>query len=572
LARIAAELGRDPPAFAPAFLAVVRRLLEAGILVPHEFVPSPRKGGREPKDAAPVTTTPVTSYDDLPYDDNVFPYTQPTNLAAVAALHGLDPPPFDRCRVLDIGCATGTNLLPMALARPRAEFVGLDLSPRQIASGQETIARLGLTNVALWARDIMGPTDDLGTFDYVICHGVYSWVPPAVQDRILAVIRRHLAPAGLAYVSYNTYPGWHLRGMVRDMLAFHDAAVPGGPAEKVVQARAFLDFLVDALPEKDTVYATSLRRDAEQLRPTPDSYVYHEHLEADNRPVYFHQFAAHAAGHGLQYLAEASPVPLPGDLKPGVLETLANLAGDRVRLEQYLDFLRCRIFRRSVLCHAAARPDLRGAVKRIPAFAVSSTAEPTAAVPDPDPGAKELFTVPSRTQFATADPALRAVLSRLWQARPAAVPFADLLTVAHGPGAGDALKHDLANGLLQMYLADIIALHLHPPAVTAAPGPRPCASPFARLQAERGDRKIFTLVFTSANPDPFARYLLPLLNGARTRDDLVELLAARAAAGAFAVNDNEGRPVTDPAVVRPVLAGWIDAALEQLAKAALLMA
>jgi SAM-dependent methyltransferase len=181
----------------------------------------------------------VTSYDELPYDDHVFAYTQPANLATVAALNGLEPPPLDRCRVLDIGCAAGANLLPMAIAKPASEFVGLDLSPRQIAAGKDTVARLGLTNVALHARNLLDPTDDLGTFDYIICHGVYSWVPPQVQNRILAVIRCHLAPAGLAYVSYNTYPGWHLRGLAREAMAFHAAGVDSGPADKVAQARAY---------------------------------------------------------------------------------------------------------------------------------------------------------------------------------------------------------------------------------------------------------------------------------------------------------------------------------------------
>ncbi len=514
-----------------------------------------------------MSVAPTTAYDELPYADNVFGYAQPATLATVAALHGLDPPPLDRCRFLDLGCAAGANLLPMAIAWPGAECVGVDLSPRQVAAGRQTVARLGLTNVTLHARNLLEPTDDLGAFDYIVCHGVYSWVPPPVQDRILEVIRRHLTPHGIAYVSYNTYPGWHLRGIVRDALAFHVSGAEGGPAEKTTAAREFLNFLSDAVAEHESAYATILKREAEQLRPTPDSYVYHEHLESDNRPVYFHQFAAHAAKNGLQYLAEATPIPLPGNLKPGVFDALKAAAGDFIRLEQYLDFLRCRIFRRSVLCHAAARPERTGMTGRIPEFAVLTKAKPQADAPDPDPGKRETFVVSEAVQFSTGSPLLRAALWRLWDAHPSAVPFAELAAAA-GAGA----SHELADAVLQLYLGGVLELHRHPPIVAAVAGPRPCATAFAGLQAERGDAKIYSLYHVAVDPHPFARFLLPLLDGSRTRAELVDLLATRAAAGEFAVHDNAGQPVTDPAVVGPVLTDWVDSTLDRLAKAALLTA
>jgi SAM-dependent methyltransferase/methyltransferase-like protein len=511
-----------------------------------------------------------STYDELPYDDHVFAYTQPANLAAVASLNGLDPPPLDRCRVLDIGCATGSNLLPMAIARPGAGFVGIDLSPRQIDTGRATVARLGLTNVALHVCNLLESTDDLGTFDYIVCHGVYSWVPPAVQDRILDLIRRQLAANGLAYVSYNTYPGWHLRGLARDVLAYHAAGASGGPAERIADARACLDFLVRALPQKDTPYEAVLRREAEHIRPLADSYVYHEYMEADNRPVYFHQFATHAAAHGLQFVAEAAPQRLPGTLQAGVVEALAAAAGDRLRLEQYFDFVRCRYFRRSLLAHAAARPTEDGAVNRIPAFSFTTSAKPEAIAPDPDQVTREQFTVADIAHFETADPLLRSVLWRLWEARPAAVPFADLVD-ARGPRGADSAR-ELADALLQLYLADIVGLHLHPPALAKVAGPRPCASPFARCQAERGDRQIFNLCHARVDPKPFARYLLPLLDGTRGRDDLTKTLAARSEAGEFAVHDNEGRAVTEPALVRQILTAWSEQALDQLARTGLLTA
>jgi SAM-dependent methyltransferase len=520
-----------------------------------------------------MTARLVTSYDELPYDDHVFAYAQPANLATVAALHGLEPPSLDRCRVLDIGCAAGANLMPMASTRPGAEFVGIDLSPRQIETGRQTISRLGLNNVALHVRNLLEPTDDLGAFDYVICHGVYSWVPPPVQERILNLIRRQLAPNGLAYISYNTYPGWHLRGLVRDVLAFHAAGVDGGPAVQTAQARAFFDFVVDALPEQNSAYEAILRREAEHLRALSDSYVYHEYLEANNRPLYFHQFAAHAAKHGLQYLAEAAPQPMPGKLKPGTLETMASLASDHLRMEQYLDFIRCRIFRRNVLCHAAVRPDRAGLVDRVSGFATTSRARPGTDCRNPDPAGREEFFVSDELRFATSDPPLREAMWRLWEARPVAVPFADLLAAARcrTPDRCD-LPRELADGLLQLYLGAVVNLHLHPPTVVAAAGPRPCTSPFVRFQAERGDPRISNLCHQAVEVDAFTRYLLPLLDGTRTLAELVDVLATRAAAGVFAFHDNDDRAVSDPAQIRIALSGWVETALNRLSREALLMA
>src|SRR5262249_13699905 len=147
--------------------------------------------------------------------------THPDRLATVATLFGMRPAAVDCCRVLELGCAAGGNLIPMAQALPGSSFLGIDLSARQVAEGAKVVAALGLTNVALRRQRILDVDESWGTFDYILCHGVSSWVPAPVQDRILHICSANLAPAGVAYVSYNTYPGWHLSGMIRDMMCYH---------------------------------------------------------------------------------------------------------------------------------------------------------------------------------------------------------------------------------------------------------------------------------------------------------------------------------------------------------------
>ena len=226
------------------------------------------------------------AYDEMPYINKAFPQTHPDRLAALARLFGVESADVETCRVLELGCASGDNLIPMALGLPGATFLGLDYSPRQVADGQRSIDALGLANIELRHADIADVDAAWGSFDYIVAHGIYSWVPAPIRAKVLAICRQNLAPNGVAFVSYNTYPGWRQREMVRDIMLYHSAPIPGAQ-EKVKQARALLDFLAQNVPA-DTAYGTALRQEVEHLRSEDDAYVFHDHLEQDNQPVYFH--------------------------------------------------------------------------------------------------------------------------------------------------------------------------------------------------------------------------------------------------------------------------------------------
>ena len=146
-----------------------------------------------------------TTYDEVPYMAASFSNTHPEVLAVTALLRGIDSPPLDGARVLELGCARGANLVPMASSLPKASFVGVDLSHRQIDEARATARAVGAENVAFHAMDLRGLDDSFGSFDYVVAHGLYSWVPPDVQEAILEVCARRLSPKGIVYVSYNTF-------------------------------------------------------------------------------------------------------------------------------------------------------------------------------------------------------------------------------------------------------------------------------------------------------------------------------------------------------------------------------
>ena len=151
------------------------------------------------------------AYDAVPYASHPFPQSAPENLEAIAHLFGLAACPPAQARVLELGCASGGNLIPLAARYPQLQAVGIDLSTVQVQQGQQDIARAGLGNVTLQNMNLEEVDASLGQFDYIICHGVYSWVPPAVQTAILRIASENLAPDGVAYISYNTYPGWKAR-------------------------------------------------------------------------------------------------------------------------------------------------------------------------------------------------------------------------------------------------------------------------------------------------------------------------------------------------------------------------
>src|ERR1044071_2530032 len=254
-------------------------------------MPKPRS---RPADAS------ANPYDELPYVTLPSNDTHPDRLAAVATLFGMNPAPVGGCRVLEIGCGDGSNLIPMACYLPQSHFTGVDLAAAPIARGRKTIDDLGLSNISLIAGDLrdIGPED--GSFDYIVAHGVYSWVPAEVRDGLLAVCRDHLSPQGVAYISYNTYPGRHIRKMLSEMMVHLTRNIEDS-RERLDAARGLLHRLKEERLAPAS-WRSFLDEEVDSLLQRRPTSLWHDDLAPVSDPVYFHQFAAHAAAHGLQYL------------------------------------------------------------------------------------------------------------------------------------------------------------------------------------------------------------------------------------------------------------------------------
>lgn len=298
-----------------------------------------------------------TIYSELGYKSMPFPYTTPATLEAYAALVGVSAPNPKTARVLELGATYGGNIISQALFNLDATFVGIELSQEQVEKGNEVIANAGLTNVSLVQSDIASIGSEIGTFDYIIAHGVYSWVDDGVKDALLRLIDEHLAEDGIAYISYNTYPGWHTMDEVRQLMMFSNRdKTQFNHKEKVLHGKTIGSIVgsqilkYDNLKERNSKFLGALR----SVMQKDEYYVGHDHLEPNNDPVYFYQFNDHLGAHNLAYLCDADlTLSMVRSFDADIADTLDKLApNDHVAQEQYLDFMLDTTFRKSIICKA----------------------------------------------------------------------------------------------------------------------------------------------------------------------------------------------------------------------------
>lgn len=528
-----------------------------------------------------LNDSPRNIYDEIPYPSYAFTQSHPDRLAMVATLLGMYPPPVNRCRVLELGCASGGNLIPMAYACPESEFIGIDLSGREIAEGQASVKALGLTNISLKHLNILEVDNNLGQFDYIIAHGIYSWVPEPVREKMLALCREQLTPNGVAYISYNVYPGWRLLGVVREILLYHTRQITD-PQAQVTEARAFLEFLTKWIPsEPDSLPGllhASVNFIKEHMGPRHDAFMLHDELAEVNEPVYFHQFAEAAARHGLRYLSDAQFQPvLVNNFVPELAEALRKLAKDTIALEQYQDFLRNRAFRQSLLCHQEVALSARLKPERLAEFYLASPALPEDPTLEVTLKATQRFLAPNGSAFTTDHPLTRAAMLCLSEVWPQVIPFNTLLSQAAARLGRPAQPVEaqeaqlVGANLLQAFTHTdlLVELHVSPLRFTLAAGQRPEASAVARLQAQR-EAYVTNMRHERINLDKINFRLLPYLDGSHDRAALVDILERWVAEDTLDV-EKEGRPVTDAAEIRQVLSDLLALKLEQLGRAALLV-
>lgn len=513
------------------------------------------------------------AYDEVPYESLPIAVSHPLRMATTAHLMGLRPVPLDQCRVLEIGCSMGGNIIPMAVNFPKSEFVGIDYSAVQIERGLPTIAALNLKNIILKAVNVLDITPDFGQFDYIIAHGVYSWVPQVVREKIMEVCARNLSPRGIAYVSYNTYPGWHMLRSIREMMLYHSNKF-STPQKRVEQARALLDYLASHTDSERSAYGIMLKNEVDRLRQSPDYYLLHEHLETVNEPLYFHQFVEHATRHDLQYVGDTqfSAMVVP-NLSSFVTDTLRKVTTDRIEMEQYVDFLRNGTFRRSLLTHRAATVRSEVELARAKELFVNSSARPVAPAPDVASDRGEDFRTDEGVSGSTANRITKAAMMVMSEHYPQPLHFEKLLRLARKklPKAYAADPNDedlLAADLLGAGTMNLVQMHAFAVPVQMEVAPRPRVGVLTRHQAPQG--WVTSHFHARISLDEFTGYLLTLLDGTRDRKALYRDMLDVARQGKITMAAN-GVAVLEEGALRNAVQQSVDNALDKLVRMALLI-
>ncbi len=460
-----------------------------------------------------------TTYDKVAYPSVLFKRTHPERLAVVATLHGLTPPPLETARVLEIACGEGLNLLALAAAYPQARFEGFDLAASAIARGEALRAAAGLDNVTLAARDILEASQPIapGSFDYIVAHGVYAWVPEPVRAGIMALIGHALAPHGVALVSYNALPGGYFRLAMRDMLLH---AVDGitDPDAKIEAARALLQELADR-DSRGHVTLELIREFSAEILNHHERVLFHDELGEVYAPQSLSQVVAAAKQAGLNYLGDSEHSRIEQDfLEAGEDGANVDDGGDPqraiLRKAQSLDYRDACLFRMSLFVRNEARPSRTLDPDRLGPLWIST-------VMTYDEEADE-FLGGTTKHLNLEDAEMKAIFHRIVAASPGRLPVADLI-----------LDTQRRRMFLKLFMAGHVDLHTTPAPFALEVGAQPRTSPLVRAEIAGEHPRLSRLDHWQLSIDQaHLRALLAAADGQRTVAEI-----ARAVDGVFPADE-----------------------------------
>ncbi len=413
-----------------------------------------------------------TPYDRVAYPSSVFTQTHPERLAVLALLAGLEPVDPRHSRILEIGGGDCLNLLSFAAMWPECSAHGFDLSQIAIERGVRIAETAGLDNVSLVVEDIVEAHRryPAGSFDYVIVHGVYAWVPPHVREACMELVAHVLSDHGIAMISYNAMPGGHVRLIMREML-FNIVDGIDDFEQRIDAARSFLEDYAKPR-EGDEPLAITLRQQAESMLQRPDSVLFHDELGDCYYPQRLVDVVRAGEALGLRHLTDAGR----NRHLDGLLSDGAEVPEDPdevvLRAASRDDYAALRFFRHTLFVRAEQVPDRTIDASRIDGLYL------TTKLRRQEDGS---FALAGDT-IEIADEALAAAL----EAAAAAAP--QRVAVAHVASTPEQLRV-----VLQLFAEWYVQLYVHPAPFPAAPGDLPQTSPLVRALLEMGELTVCTL-------------------------------------------------------------------------------
>jgi len=509
------------------------------------------------------------SYDTLPYQSHTFNYISPEHLESIGTVFGISPAKASTARILELGCGSGLTSIAFASRHSKAKAIGVDLSKVQIEHGQKYIKALKLDNVELKVMSIMDIDKSFGEFDYIICHGVFSWVPEGVQKKILDVINAHLAPNGIAHVSYNALPGWNIAQTFRDMMQYHSDMFVSDK-DKLLQAGAFVQFIDGALAESDTPYSKFLRQEAQIVASQGPSYVKHEYLEKGNSQFYFSDFANLASQHGLAYLGDTALATMYlGNLPEKAFEKLKAI-DSIVAVEQYMDFITNRRFRNTLLCKASAKinrnvnPDI---FEKLHITAQIMPSTDISKVNFEDEKEALSFTIDgSLTSFNTTSGILKAAFYTFAEHKGRFLPVDELSkeVVKKLPKIKpEEITSALKSQLIQTLFKGLIDIRATAPASIDKISAKPSTSMIARYEIAAGEHTITSEYSNSMPVNLVQKLVIFYANGENSIDQIIDNVLSHVTKGELTLNADD-KLVSDKVEQRTIIEATVKNTLEAL--------
>lgn len=382
-------------------------------------------------------------YDELPYLAFPVEWTTPEHLALASLLHGGPRVSLERYRVLELGCAGGANLLPLAWYRQQGDFTGIDASARQIDIANQSKQQLGLSNLHFIQADFRSAANQLeGPFDIIMAHGVFSWVTKEVRDAMLELCKSVLAPGGLLYLNYNTHPGWTVRGMVRDFLMKQTADIDS-LKERAELCREIAARVIAPLKNGEHAYTQLMANEFQMVINNHPAYIAHEYLSPENNAYWRSEFFAILNSFGFDYVADADFNCISNRITADFAQLLSrdNLAGgvaeDSADLMCYRQ-MQSPILTRTPFTKNACSNDEFGNLF------MASRLEPV----ETKQGGNATFRHPDGPEIETSDETIRRALIELqplWpRGRRINELFPDIIEVK------ESLEHLLKNDLIEL--------------------------------------------------------------------------------------------------------------------------
>jgi len=462
-----------------------------------------------------------TPYDEIPYPSSAHVRTDPSKLAAVIKTMGYEPPPPLTAKILDLGCGDGLNALTLASIMPESFVVGVDLSSVQVAKGEALRKAAGIENARIEVGDVFTMPLDGETYDYILIHGVYSWVPQVVALQMLKLVAARLKPGGICYVSYDGHTLGPFKTALNRLLRRATDAYDD-PQQKLAIARHILATISDnEAPDSMTKQFTAF--EAKVYIEAADNFVIHDILAEYHRSLPALEFEAECNTAGLTMLGEGGMnFVFDHDLTEDARALLSKLGSTASLRAEMLDHFRGRMFRATLVVRQDAPPKVREGELPLDEFWYSCAS--IKRIIDPEEGLpfSTEYTARGEARLRTDDASTVAIIEALRAAWPREL---NVHEIAEASGTTREVVHTTMPYLLA---CELVSAYATPQQAAQAVPEKPVVSSLVRALAARGDEAIPSQrIVTARITDDASRYFLTQLDGTKSAEDMMKLMAEK---------------------------------------------